>query len=104
MKPSAKQICNSYLFQKQTISIKTDLNPPAARAVPFFAAQKSRVPDSFARRNRVAGRGSVGDLLAEQAADQFDRGARGPATFVQERVEFDNVDRSHQSGIVQELH
>src|SRR6266702_3815162 len=104
MKPSAKRICNSYLFQKRAISIKADLNPTTERAVPFLAAHKRRMPDSLARRDRIAGRRPVGDLLAEQAADQLDRGARGPTALVQEWIELDDVNRSYQSGIVQELH
>ncbi|WP_283826559.1 hypothetical protein [Bradyrhizobium iriomotense] len=40
MKQSDGGICNSQPFQKQAISIKADLNRPAAGAVPFLAAHK----------------------------------------------------------------
>ena len=45
----------------------------------------------LARLDRVGRRRPVGDLLAEQAADQFDRGARGAAALVEERVELDDI-------------
>lgn len=93
MKHSNGGICNWQLFQKQAISIRADPNLPAARAVPFLAMHKRRrATISLARCDRVARCWAVGDLLAEQAADQFDRGARGPAAFVQERIELDDVD------------
>src|SRR6202051_2352412 len=59
---------------------------------------------SLARFDRIGRGRPVGDLLAEQAADQFDRGARGAAALVEEGIEFDNVGRPNQSGIVQHLH
>jgi hypothetical protein len=43
------------------------------------------------REYRVAGRGSVGDLPAEQASDQLDRNTRGAAALVEKRIELDNV-------------
>src|SRR4051812_44888157 len=48
------------------------------------------------RQHRIGRRAAVGDLQAEQAADQFDRDARGAAAFVEERVELDDIDRAHQ--------
>ncbi len=59
---------------------------------------------SFARRDGVARRRPVGDLLTEQAADQLDCRARGPTAFVQKRIELNDVDRSDDAGIVQQLH
>src|SRR5437016_6728598 len=54
--------------------------------------------------NRIGRRWPVRYLLAKQAADQFDSRARGTAPLVEEGVEFDDIDRSNQPGIVQHLH
>src|ERR1700733_10145836 len=59
---------------------------------------------SIARSNRVARGWPVSNLLAKQAADQFDSGARGTTPLIEERVELDNIDGSNQTGIVQHLH
>ena len=45
-----------------------------------------------ARQHRVARRAAVGDLQAEQAADQFDGNARRAAAFVEKRIELDDID------------
>src|SRR3954470_21699002 len=58
----------------------------------------------IARQHRVARRAAVGDLQAEQAADQFDGNARRAAAFVEKRVELDDIDRAHQIRVVQQLH
>src|SRR6478609_11915146 len=59
---------------------------------------------SLARSDRVTRRRAVGDLLSEQAADQLDRSARGATALVQERIEFDDVERSDHAGIMKQLH
>src|ERR1700748_1723162 len=61
-------------------------------------------PGSILRRDGIARRWPVDDLLAEQAADQFDGRARSAASLVQERIELDDVDRAYKTGIVQQLH
>jgi hypothetical protein len=47
---------------------------------------------AIVRKYRVGGSRTVGDLQAEQAAEQFHRDARGAAAFVEKRIEFDEVD------------
>src|SRR5690348_11181297 len=46
----------------------------------------------------------VSDGLAEKAADELHNETRRPSTFVEKGIELHDVDRSHQPGIVQELH
>src|SRR5262249_49398869 len=53
------------------------------------------------RQHRIRRRRAVGDLQPEQAADQFDRDPRGTAALVEERIELDDIERMHQSGIMQ---
>lgn len=47
--------------------------------------------------HRIARRRPIMDLLAEQTADEFDHGARGEAPVVQKRIEFDQIERTHQT-------
>src|SRR3569833_4274189 len=55
-------------------------------------------------RKCVARGRAIRDLLAKQAADQLDRDTRGLAPFVEKRIELNDIHRTHQSGIVQQLH
>ena len=65
---------------------------------------RSQDLSSLVRKHRIGRRPPVGDLQAEQAADQFDCDARGAAAFVEKRIELDDVDRSHQPRVMQQLH
>src|SRR6202000_1340546 len=60
--------------------------------------------DSVFRWNRIRRRRAIRYLLAKQASDQFHHAARGPAALVEERIEFHDIERMHDAGIVQELH
>jgi hypothetical protein len=50
--------------------------------------------------NRIGRRWPVSYLLAKEAADQFDSRVRRTAPLVEEWVEFDDIDRSNQPGIM----
>jgi hypothetical protein len=43
-------------------------------------------------QHRVGRRAAVGDLQAEQAAEQFDGGTSGAAALVEEGIELDDID------------
>lgn len=51
----------------------------------------------------IAVRRSVEDLAPHQRADQIDHQLGGAAPLVQERVQFDQVERGHQAAFVQKL-
>ena len=100
-----------YLLRPDTYVALADDSGAASALERYFAdhgikpaPNRAGVIASIVRRDRVGRRRPVGDLLAEQAADQFDRGARGAAPLIEERVELDDIDRSNQPGIVQHLH
>src|SRR6195952_4723243 len=73
------------------------------RAPTPLLAQAGRRP-SIGPFDRVAGGRPVADLLAEQAADEFNSGTGGTPPLVEKRVELNNIDGSHQPGIVQHFH
>ena len=73
----------------------TQTKKGGSRSRPFAV----NFPSAVAWKHRVARRSAIGDLQAEQAADQFDGDAGGAAAFVEKRIELDDIDGTNQLGI-----
>jgi hypothetical protein len=67
-------------------------------------SQSGALSASIVRPDRISRGWSISYLLAKETADQFYSGARGAAPLIKEWVEFNDIHRSNQPGIMQHFH